>query len=68
LLFFYPDFFVPMVSQEDGPSFLNNRGQRNIFMVLGHVKAGVTPAQAIADLNSIGAYLEKKPILRTMPT
>jgi predicted permease len=59
LLFFHPDFFVPMVNQEDGPSFLNNRGQRNIFMVLGHVKAGVTPAQAIADLNSIGAYLEK---------
>ena len=59
LLFFYPDFFVPMVNQEDGPSFLNNRGQRNIFMVLGHVKGGVTPAQAIADLDSIGAYLEK---------
>ena len=59
LLFFYPDFFVPMVNREDGPSFLSNRGQRNIFMVLGHVKAGVTPAQAIADLNSIGAYLEK---------
>jgi predicted permease len=59
LLFFYPDFFLPMVNQEDGPSFLNNRGRRNIFMVLGHTKAGVTPAQAIADLNSIGAYLEK---------
>ena len=28
-------------------------------MVLGHIKAGVTPAQAIADLNSIGSYLEK---------
>jgi hypothetical protein len=28
-------------------------------MVLGHVKAGVTPAQAIADLNSVGSYLEK---------
>jgi predicted permease len=59
LLFFYPDFFLPMVNQEDGPSFLNNRGRRNIFMVLGHVKAGVTPAQAIADLDSVGAYLEK---------
>ena len=59
LLFFYPDFFLPMVNQEDGPSFLNNRGRRNIFMVLGHVKAGVSPAQAIADLNSVGAYLEK---------
>ncbi len=59
LLFFYPDFFLPMTNQEDGPSFLNNRGRRNIFMVLGHVKAGVTPAQAIADLDSVGAYLEK---------
>jgi len=26
---------------------------------MGHLKAGVTPAQAIADLNSIGSYLEK---------
>ena len=26
---------------------------------MGHLKPGVTPAQAIADLNSIGAYLEK---------
>ena len=58
LLFFYPDFFLPMASQE-GLSFQNDRGRRNIFMVLGHVKAGVTSAQAIADLNSVGAYLEK---------
>lgn len=58
LLFFYPDFFLPMVNQE-GPGFVVNRGQRNIFMVLGHLKEGVTPAQAIADLNSIGSYLEK---------
>jgi len=28
-------------------------------MVMGRLKAGVTAAQAIADLNSIGAYLEK---------
>jgi predicted permease len=61
LLFFYPDFFLPMVNQErgDGPGFLNDRGRRNIFMVLGHLKAGVIPDQAIADLNSIGSYLEK---------
>jgi predicted permease len=61
LLFFYPDFFVPMVDQEltEGPSVLNDRSQRDIFMVLGHVKPGVTPAQAIGDLNSVGAYLEK---------
>ena len=28
-------------------------------MAMGHLKAGVTQAQAVADLNSIGAYLEK---------
>src|SRR3989454_8794806 len=28
-------------------------------MVLGHLKAGVTPSQAVADLNSIGSYLQK---------
>ncbi len=26
---------------------------------MGHLKPGVTPAQAVADLNSIGAYLQK---------
>lgn len=61
LLFFYPDFFLPMVNRErrGGLGFLNDRGQRDIFMVLGHLKRGVSPAQAIADLNSIGSYLEK---------
>jgi predicted permease len=57
LLFVNPDFFLPMVNQE--PALVNDRGRRDIFMVLGHVKAGVTPAQAIADLNSVGSYLEK---------
>ncbi len=61
LLFFYPDFWVPMVQQEQvqGLKVLDARGERDMFMVLGHMKAGVTPAQAIADLNSVGAYLEK---------
>jgi predicted permease len=61
LLFFSPDFFVPMVNQEqvEGTYSLNARGSRSLFMVIGHLKAGVTPAQAIADLNSIGADLEK---------
>jgi predicted permease len=61
LLFFFPDFWAPMVQQEQiqGLKVLNARGERDIFMVLGHVKAGVTPTQAIADLNSVGSYLEK---------
>ncbi|MDQ2844412.1 MAG: ABC transporter permease [Acidobacteriota bacterium] len=61
LLFVFPDFWVPLVNQEqvEGSYVLNERGNRGILMVLGHLKAGVTPAQAIADLNSIGSYLEK---------
>src|ERR1700704_2866536 len=35
------------------------RGKRWVFMTMGHLKAEVTPAQAVADLNSIGSYLEK---------
>jgi predicted permease len=61
LVFFSPDFFVPIVNQEqlEGENDLNERGKRWMFSVMGHLKAGVTPAQAIADLNSIGAVLEK---------
>jgi predicted permease len=61
LLFISPDLFVPIVNKEqlDGEDILNARRKRSILMVLGHLKAGVTPAQAIADLNSIGSYLEK---------
>ncbi len=61
LLFFSPDFFVPLVNQEqlEGYSYLNDRAKRQVFQVMGHLKTGVTPAQAIADLNSIGAWLEK---------
>jgi len=60
LLFFSPDFFVPIVDREpvDGLTDLNVRGTR-WAQVIGHLKAGVTPAQAIADLNSIGSYLEQ---------
>ena len=61
VLIFSPDFFVPIVNQEqvDGWNGLNDRGNRWVGSVAGHLKAGVTPAQAIADLNSIGSYLEK---------
>jgi hypothetical protein len=43
----------------DGENLLNARANRGILMVLGHLKAGVTPSWAVADLNSIGSYLEK---------
>ncbi len=61
VLIFSPDFFVPIVNQEqdDAANLLNARGNRWIGEVLGHLKAGVTPAQALADLNAIGSALEK---------
>src|SRR5271165_2400666 len=61
LLIVFPDFWVPLVNQEqvEGVNVLDVRANRGLLMVLGHLKAGVTPAQAVADLNSIGSYLEK---------
>jgi predicted permease len=60
LLFFNPNAFVPIVNHPQlGTDDMNARERRWIFMVMGHVKKGVTPSQAIADLNSIGADLEK---------
>ena len=61
VLIFSADFFVPIVNQQqdDAADLLKARGNRWISEVLGHVKAGVTPAQAVADLNSIGSALEK---------
>ena len=57
LMFFNPDFFVPIVNED--PNLLNVRGARWISLVIGHLKPGVTPAQAVSNLNSIGSDLEK---------
>jgi predicted permease len=62
LLFISPDFFMPIVNEEqvNGENLLTARGSdRAIFEVMGHLKPGVTPAQAVADLNAVRAYLEK---------
>ena len=61
VLIFSPDFFVPIVNQEqvEGWNGLNDRGNRWVGAVVGHLKAGVTSAQVVADLNSVGSYLEK---------
>jgi predicted permease len=58
VLIFSADFFVPIINQDE--SLLNARGNRWVGEVIGHLKAGVTPAQAVADLNSIGSDLEKR--------
>ncbi len=61
LLFFSPDFFIPLVNQAqiDGDDQLHTRGNHVIFEVFGHLRPGVTPVQAAGDLNALGAYLEK---------
>jgi predicted permease len=61
IVFVSPNFFVPMVNHEQvaGTNDLNDRGSRWIFMVVGHLKAGVTLAAATSDLNAIGSGLEK---------
>jgi predicted permease len=61
LVFYSPNFFVPLVDKElvEGATDLSERGSRGLLQVMGHLKAGVTPAQAIADFNAIGASLEK---------
>jgi predicted permease len=61
IVFVSPNFFVPMVNREqiDGANDLNDRANRWVFMVVGHLKAGVSVAEATADLDTIGSYLEK---------
>ena len=46
LLFAYPDFFLPMINEEqvEGKNILNARGTAWIYLALGHLKPGVTPA------------------------
>ena len=62
LLFISPEFFMPIVDQgqADGENLLDARGStRGVFEAFGHLKPGVTPAQATADVNAIGTSLEK---------
>lgn len=61
LLFISTDFFMPIVNEEQmGAPSVNTRGtERGVFESFGHLKPGVTPAQAMADVDGVSAYLEK---------
>ncbi|HXN45026.1 MAG TPA: ABC transporter permease, partial [Bryobacteraceae bacterium] len=62
LSFISTDFFMPIVNQEqaNGEGLLTARASTGgVFEAIGHLKPGVTPAQAVADVNAVGAYLEK---------
>jgi predicted permease len=59
-LFFAPAMWIPIVEQPtvEGYDSLQWRGSHSPFVV-GKLRPGITPAQATADLNAIGAWLAK---------
>ena len=61
LMFFNPALFMPVVEHSTLGSAddLTKRDNRWLFMVMGHLRPGVTRAQAIADLNGVGAEIQR---------
>lgn len=59
-LFFAPDFFLPLLDQPQiyGWDGIDERGS-HFTWVIGHLKPGVTPNAAVADLNTIAATMAK---------
>ena len=56
-----PDFFLPIVEQETigGNSLTERANTAALFETFGHLKPGVTPEQAEADVNRVAAELAK---------
>jgi predicted permease len=59
-LFFAPALWIPLVEfpMVTGDKGLEYRGNHSEF-VIGHLKAGVSPEQATADLNGLAGWLSK---------
>jgi predicted permease len=59
-LFFAPAFWAPIVEEPvvEGADNLQYRGNHSL-MTVGRLRPGVTPAEATADLNALGAWLAK---------
>ncbi|HEV2214060.1 MAG TPA: ABC transporter permease, partial [Terracidiphilus sp.] len=60
-LFFWPSYWIPMVNeaQLEGYSYLQKRGNHGLFVV-GSLKPGVTPAQAVDNLNAVAHQLTRE--------
>jgi predicted permease len=60
-LFFWPDFFLPMVNetQVEGYSYLTKRGNHGIY-VLGMMKPGVTTRQATENVVAVAHQLTRE--------
>jgi predicted permease len=62
LFFLSPDFFVPIVNQQQvggGNAFTERGNTQGVFEVFGHLRPGVTVGEAEADVNEIGNALQK---------
>ena len=60
-LFFWPDFWMPIVDSPDpeDTNFLSNRGSHNLW-ILGKLNPGVTPQQATDNLTAIAQELARQ--------
>jgi predicted permease len=60
-LMLWPDFWIPMVNEEqvEGYRYLDKRFNHGLWVV-GSLKAGVTPRQGTENLNAIAAQLAKQ--------
>jgi predicted permease len=61
IMFLAPDFFMPIVNEEQmgAPSVSTRATEHGVFEALGHLKPGVTAAQAMTDVDGVNGYLEK---------
>ena len=61
VMFVSPDFFIPIVEQElvGGNPLTERDNTAALFETFGHLKPGVTPQQAEADVNRVAAELAK---------
>ena len=60
-LFLWPDFWMPVVNEQQAEDyeFLTKRGNHGLWL-LGLVKPGVTPQQATDNLNAVAGQLAKQ--------
>ena len=60
-IFFWPEFWVPMINEEqlEGYTFLIKRGNHGLF-VIGSLKPGVTPRQAEDNLNAVAHQMTRE--------
>ena len=61
IMFVSPDFFIPVVEQEviGGNSITDRANTAALFETFGHLKPGVTPKLAEADVNRVAQELAK---------